>query len=96
MTPGPTEPNAEQMQQYLNIIVDDLLKLFSGMKIPHRVPKVSDLQLNNVVELISLQAALFASSSLPSSVITPPCASCAVLLIMDINLRRAPNASRTV
>ena len=34
MTPGPAEPTAEQMQQYLRIIVDDLLKLFEGIKIP--------------------------------------------------------------
>lgn len=34
MTPGPTEPNAEQMQNYLKIIVDDLIKLYEeGIKI---------------------------------------------------------------
>ncbi|TDL19286.1 hypothetical protein BD410DRAFT_443930 [Rickenella mellea] len=28
MTPGPTEPSAEQLQHYLKIIVDDLIKLY--------------------------------------------------------------------
>ena len=35
MTPGPTEPTCEQMQNYLAIIVEDLLKLFeTGISIP--------------------------------------------------------------
>ena len=34
MTPGPSEPDAEQMQQYLRIIVDDLIRLYHGVKIP--------------------------------------------------------------
>jgi hypothetical protein len=35
MTPGPTEPSAEQLQHYEKIIVDDLVKLFeSGVHIP--------------------------------------------------------------
>jgi len=29
MTPGPTEPTAEELQKYLKIIVDDLLKLWN-------------------------------------------------------------------
>ncbi|TDL13710.1 hypothetical protein BD410DRAFT_734965 [Rickenella mellea] len=34
MTPGPTEPTAEQLQHYLKILVDDLLKLYeTGIKI---------------------------------------------------------------
>jgi hypothetical protein len=28
MTPGPTEPTSEQLQYYLELIVDDLLKLW--------------------------------------------------------------------
>jgi hypothetical protein len=28
MTPGPTEPTAEELQNYLKLIVDDLLKLY--------------------------------------------------------------------
>ena len=28
MTPGPSEPTGEQLQNYLKIIVDDLLKLY--------------------------------------------------------------------
>ncbi len=34
MTPGPSEPDAEQMQQYLRIIVDDLGEALSRSEIP--------------------------------------------------------------
>ena len=35
MTPGPREPTADQLQEYLILIVDVLLKLFEeGVRIP--------------------------------------------------------------
>lgn len=35
MTPGPKEPTAEELQRQLELIVDDLLRLFyEGIKIP--------------------------------------------------------------
>lgn len=34
MTPGPNEPNGEQLQSYQQIVVDDMLQLWDGMKIP--------------------------------------------------------------
>ena len=35
MTPGPREPTAEQLQEYLRILVDNLLELFEhGIRIP--------------------------------------------------------------
>lgn len=35
MTPGPREPTAEQIQEYLRILVDDLLVLFTtGIRMP--------------------------------------------------------------
>ena len=30
MTPGPTEPTAEQLQNYLRILVDDLILLYEN------------------------------------------------------------------
>lgn len=29
MTPGPSEPTAEQLQKYLKLVVDDLIELFN-------------------------------------------------------------------
>jgi hypothetical protein len=35
MLPGPKEPDADQLQEYLRLIVDDLIKLFdSGIRVP--------------------------------------------------------------
>ena len=35
MLPGPKEPDADQLQEYLRIIVDDLIKLFyDGIRVP--------------------------------------------------------------
>jgi hypothetical protein len=35
MTPGPTEPTAEELQHYLKIVVDDLILLYEkGVRIP--------------------------------------------------------------
>ena len=35
MTPGPKEPDADQIQEYLRIIVDNLIMLFEeGIRVP--------------------------------------------------------------
>lgn len=34
MTPGPSEPNGEQLQSYQQTVVDDMLQLWDGMVIP--------------------------------------------------------------
>ena len=35
MTPGPREPTADQLQEYLILVVDELLQLFEeGIRIP--------------------------------------------------------------
>jgi hypothetical protein len=35
MLPGPKEPDADQLQEYLRLVVDDLIKLYEhGIRVP--------------------------------------------------------------
>jgi hypothetical protein len=77
MTPGPSEPNGEQLQNYMKVIVDDLLMLYEeGIVIS--TPQFSngkpDLILQYSPLILGFQGVVFVSSLSESYVITRPCA----------------------